>query len=153
MLNKCQFLIGNVSQLILSVSINDTTPLSPKNQYKTVKKSVDLQHHNINKSLICKDLAIYHYSSLTSTDFPVQNQANFLKKTIFRDKKDRLNHMFIGFLGRRTFGVQVTFVFTSNHPFNTLSSAAARPANRDNLNLSVVKSAVKFYIITAKIAT
>ena len=39
---NCQFLIGNVSQLILSVSINDTTPLSPKNQYKTVKKSVDL---------------------------------------------------------------------------------------------------------------
>ena len=89
---ECQFLIGNVSQLILSVSINDTTPLSPKNQYKTVKKSVDLQHHNISKSLICKYLAIYHYSSLTSTDFPVQNQANFLKKTIFRDKKDRLNH-------------------------------------------------------------
>ena len=42
---NCQFIIGNVSQLILSVSINDTTPLSPKNQYKTVKKSVDLQHH------------------------------------------------------------------------------------------------------------
>ena len=75
----CQFLIGNVSQLIYSVSINDTTPFSAQNQYKMVKKSVDLKHHNISKSLIFKGLAICHYSSLTSTDFSAQDQIKYVK--------------------------------------------------------------------------
>ena len=38
----CQFLIGNVYQLVLSVSNYDTTPFSSQNQSKMFKKSVDL---------------------------------------------------------------------------------------------------------------
>ena len=44
-----------------------------------VKKSVDLKHHNISKSLILKGLAICHYSPLTSTDFSAQNQVKYVK--------------------------------------------------------------------------
>ena len=40
--NMCQFLIGNVYQLVLSVSNYDTTPFSSQNQSKMFKKSVDL---------------------------------------------------------------------------------------------------------------
>ena len=39
---RCQFLIGNVYQLVLSVSNYDTTPFSSQNQSKMFKKSVDL---------------------------------------------------------------------------------------------------------------
>ena len=82
----CQFLIGNVYQLILSVSINDTTPFSAQNQYKMVKKSVDLKHHNISKSLILKGLAKCHYSPLPSTDFSAQNQVKYVNKSCFLTK-------------------------------------------------------------------
>ena len=36
--SKCQFLIGNVYQLVLSVSNYDTTPFSSQNQSKIFKK-------------------------------------------------------------------------------------------------------------------
>ena len=49
-----------------------------------VKKSVDLKHHNISKSLIFKGLAICHYSPpLTSTDFSAQNQVKYVNKSCF----------------------------------------------------------------------
>ena len=44
----CQFLIGNVYQLVLSVSNYDTTPFSSQNQSKMFKKSVDLQQLDVN---------------------------------------------------------------------------------------------------------
>ena len=51
-LELCQFLIGNVYQLVLSVSNYDTTPFSSQNQSKTFKKSVDLQQLRLCKPLI-----------------------------------------------------------------------------------------------------
>ena len=73
---KCQFLIGNVYQLILSVSNYDTTPFSSQNQSKMFKKSVDLQQLRLCKSLILQHSILFLNLSLTSTGFLSKNYAN-----------------------------------------------------------------------------
>ena len=72
----CQFLIGNVYQLVLSVSNYDTTPFSSQNQSKIFKKSVDLQQLRLCKSLILQHSILFLNLSLTSTGFLSKNYAN-----------------------------------------------------------------------------
>ena len=66
---RCQFLIGNVYQLVLSVSNYDTTPFSSQNQSKMFKKSVDLQQFRLCKPLILQHSILFLNLSLTSTGF------------------------------------------------------------------------------------
>ena len=73
---KCQFLIGNVYQLVLSVSNYDTTPFSSQNQSKMFKKSVDLQQLRLCKPLILQHSILLLNYSLTSTGFLSKNYAN-----------------------------------------------------------------------------
>ena len=74
--SKCQFLIGNVYQLVLSVSNYDTTPFSSQNQSKIFKKSVDLQQLRLCKSLILQHSILFLNLSLTSKGFLSKNYAN-----------------------------------------------------------------------------
>ena len=69
----CQFLIGNVYQLVLSVSNYDTTPFSSQNQSKMFKKSVDLQQLRLCKLLILQHSILFLNLSLTSTGFLSKN--------------------------------------------------------------------------------
>ena len=73
---RCQFLIGNVYQLVLSVSNYDTTPFSSQNQSKIFKKSVDLQQLRLCKPLILQHSILFLNLSLTSTGFLSKNYAN-----------------------------------------------------------------------------
>ena len=77
----CQFLIGNVYQLVLSVSNYDTTPFSSQNQSKMFKKSVDEKSVDLQQLRLCKPLILQHSIlslnlSLTSTGFLSKNYAN-----------------------------------------------------------------------------
>ena len=72
----CQFLIGNVYQLVLLVSNYDTTPFSSQNQSKIFKKSVDLQQLRLCKPLILQHSILFLNLSLTSTGFLSKNYAN-----------------------------------------------------------------------------
>ena len=72
----CQFLIGNVYQLVLSVSNYDTTPFSSQNQSKMFKKSVDLQQLRLCKPMILQHSILFLNYSLTSTGFLSKNYAN-----------------------------------------------------------------------------
>ena len=70
------FLIGNVYQLVLSVSNYDTTPFSSQNQSKMFKKSVDLQQLRLCKPMILQHSILFLNYSLTSTGFLSKNYAN-----------------------------------------------------------------------------
>ena len=69
----CQFLIGNVFQLISSVSNNNITLFSVQNQSKIHKKAVDLKQLISRQGLILLHSAIFFILSRTSTGFFAEN--------------------------------------------------------------------------------